>query len=235
MQVNKLDNNCYYYTEIIDDNEANNLLNIIKINEGWNEAFVDERPYDVNKDKDLDVNQGLAKAYRKSFDEKLYPEVFNTINLILKKVCLDYLRNRNMKVKKLIDKIAVIDKHLEGQVYKTHIDTIPTNEESYTVILYLNDDYEGGEISFSFIDNPEINNGIVKSKIKGTYPPYHEKNKDLISFWVKPKKFSVVIFPPTYQHTVHEVTGSEKYLVKAFWQTGNNMVKSDIKLNEFEK
>ena len=131
--------------------------------------------------------------------------------------------------------LAVIDKHLEGQVYKTHIDTMPTNEESYTVILYLNDDYKGGEISFSFIDNPEINNGIVKSKIKGTYPPYHEKNKDLISFWVKPKKFSVVIFPPTYQHTVHEVTGSEKYLVKAFWQTGNNMVKSDIKLNEFEK
>ena len=53
-----------------------NLLNIIKINEGWNEAFVDERPYDENKDKDLDVNQGLAKAYRKSFDEKLYPHVF---------------------------------------------------------------------------------------------------------------------------------------------------------------
>jgi len=49
MQVNKLDNNCYYYTEIIDDNEANNLLNRIKINEGWSEAFVDERPYDENK------------------------------------------------------------------------------------------------------------------------------------------------------------------------------------------
>ena len=59
-----------------------------------------------------------------------------------------------------------------------------------SAVLYLNDDYSGGELSF------------VKQKIK-----------------IKPKAGSVVVFPSTekFTHYVNKVTSGMKFFVPSLW------------------
>jgi hypothetical protein len=64
-----------------------------------------------------------------------------------------------------------------------------------TCTIYLNDDYEGGEISFLNIDNG-----------------------DVIDY--KPKAGDVIVFPSSepYYHGVKAVRKSDKYFIRVFWQ-----------------
>jgi len=57
----------------------------------------------------------------------------------------------------------------------------------YTAIFYLNDDYEGGEISFT------------------------DQNVS-----IKPKANSVIIFPSKYAHSVNEVKSGNRYMTQTY-------------------
>jgi len=67
--------------------------------------------------------------------------------------------------------------------------------------MYFNDDYEGGEISFTVMDD---------SKQR----PSSDLNDPNIDFWVKPKAGSVLVFPSQapYYHQAHEVKSGYKYM-----------------------
>ncbi len=71
-----------------------------------------------------------------------------------------------------------------GQEYKAHYDGNTGTGRSVSVICYLNDDYEGGEVEF-------VNFGLK----------------------VKPKKGMLLIFPSNYAYThiAHPVTSGTKY------------------------
>jgi len=73
-----------------------------------------------------------------------------------------------------------------GQEYKAHYDGGIREARSISPILYLNDDYEGGEIEF-------VNFGVK----------------------IKPKAGSLYIFPATfpYAHIAHPVTEGTKYAI----------------------
>jgi hypothetical protein len=73
-----------------------------------------------------------------------------------------------------------------GEEYKAHYDGGIREARSISPILYLNDDYEGGEIEF-------VNFGIK----------------------IKPKAGSLYIFPSTfpYAHIAHPVTEGTKYAI----------------------
>lgn len=77
-------------------------------------------------------------------------------------------------------------KYQTGQEYKAHFDGLTPSGRSISPILYLNDDYEGGEIEF-------VNFGIS----------------------IKPKAGMLVIFPANYayQHIAHPVTSGTKYAI----------------------
>lgn len=68
-----------------------------------------------------------------------------------------------------------------------------------TCTMYLNDDYEGGEIKFRILKE----NGI-----------------DYDSFKYKPKAGDVLVFPSRapYYHGVNKTTVGQKYFVRTFWQ-----------------
>ena len=70
----------------------------------------------------------------------------------------------------------------------------PGNKFIITVTMYLNDDYEGGEISF--LD--EVNNKIIN---------------------YKPEKGDITIFPSgsPYYHGVTKIFKNERYLLRMFW------------------
>ena len=70
-----------------------------------------------------------------------------------------------------------------------------------TCLFYLNDNYEGGEISFAVMD--DVTDTIL----------------DVIDY--KPKEGDMVIFPsnlPIY-HGVKPITSGEKYIIRTYWKT----------------
>jgi hypothetical protein len=80
--------------------------------------------------------------------------------------------------------------------YTQEIAEQPGYKHGITVTMYLNDDYEGGEICF------KIMNGDINDKIE------HD-----------PMAGEILIFPSgqPYYHAVKKITKGEKYFIRSFW------------------
>jgi len=82
-------------------------------------------------------------------------------------------------------------RYVAGDYYKPHSDTgLHRNDRYFTVICYLNDDFQGGQTSF-----PRLN------------------------YSVSPSCGKAVIFPATYLHSAEPVIRGEKYVIVT-WLTG---------------
>jgi len=225
MHIKKLDENCFYYTDILSEEEKEFLLSTLEKPDGWFKIYDRGQKYDSSRDPEKESNKNVMIAARKEFLKDNYPELNNLLKKAFDEALDNYCKEKNINAQKRFDGWTGIDKHYAGTVYKTHIDTTPVDLETYSILFYLNDNYEGGEISFS-LPTPgkkvEVVNGNLAEGPNGLYPPDHEKNKDLVSFWLKPKACSILIFPPLrphiYPHTAHEIRSGEKYLIKGHWQ-----------------
>lgn len=234
MNIEKIDDSLYYYTDILSQEEQDLVIKTIKDDSDWTRIHDYGHVYNPDKDPDDPANQSCMIAYRKNFNELKYNEFRAVINKAFQIATKHYEKDKNIQNGRPFTEFkggfAHVDKHLQGTTYATHIDTAPVGIESYTVLFYLNDDYIGGELSFSLPKpNKEI---IVRDNVldygllggpKGTYPPDHEKNIGLIDVWIKTKPCSIIIFPPLkpYPHTAHEVREGAKYLIKGFWQVAD--------------
>lgn len=77
-------------------------------------------------------------------------------------------------------------RYKEGEQYASHYDGGTESSRSVSVLIYMNDDYEGGEIEFT----------NFKTKIK-------------------PKAGTMILFPSNYaySHVAHPVTSGTKYVI----------------------
>ncbi len=219
MNIEKIDEDLYYYTDILTQEEQDIVINTIKNEDGWARIYNRGDAYNPDKDPDADSNQSCMVAYRKYFKGEENAEFINIIDKAFQKTTKHYREDKGIKGEAIFPPFkyfAHVDKHMQGTTYETHIDTAPSGLESYTVLFYLNDDYVGGELSFSAQGN----------KAKGTYPPDHEKNDETVYAWIKSKTCSIVIFPPLkpYPHTAHEVKEGVKYLIKGYWSPTNKVL-----------
>ena len=80
-------------------------------------------------------------------------------------------------------------KYETGQYFQSHHDSIPGTNRSISILIYLNDNYEGGEIEFIYFDKK-----------------------------IKPKAGTLIMFPSNYpyKHVAHPVTKGTKYAVATF-------------------
>ena len=88
-----------------------------------------------------------------------------------------------------------IYKYFEGQSMGSHVDYNEDNNYlEYTIVIYLNDDYEGGELYFSEFD------------IK-----------------LKPKAGSIVMYPSSfpYLHESLKITKGRKSLITHHWRNNS--------------
>jgi hypothetical protein len=238
MNIEKIDKDLYYYTDILTQEEQEIVMKTIKEDSNWNRVYDFGDTYNPDRDPDAESSQSCMIAYRKNFNGPEYSQFISIIDKGFQLTTKHYREDKGIQGGRNFPPFkdfAHVDKHLQGTTYATHIDTAPVDFESYTVLFYINDDYVGGELSFSSPEsNGEItvNNGILNygslQAPKGTYPPDHEKNAGVISHWMKTKPCSIIIFPPLkpYPHTAHEIKEGTKYMIKGFWQvTDENSTK----------
>jgi predicted 2-oxoglutarate/Fe(II)-dependent dioxygenase YbiX len=91
----------------------------------------------------------------------------------------------------------------------------PGIKPGITVTMYLNDDHEGGEISYRIFEGKDTEHVIEGTKLIPTIP----YDKPIDEFTYKPKAGDIIIFPSNipFYHGVHKVTKGFKYFVRTFW------------------
>ena len=84
-----------------------------------------------------------------------------------------------------------------------------TFNKKHCAILYLNDDYVGGQISFA------NNDANIDLQVHPNYP----QNKKLVKCWIKPRILSMLIFPLDQEisYFQHKITTRNQFSVEYYF------------------
>lgn len=87
----------------------------------------------------------------------------------------------------------------------------------YTVTIYLNDDYEGGEIDYRIFNGKETEVRLVDGDLVAIDPSYG----DIPKIAYRPQAGDIIIFPsrPPFYHGVRRVQTGTKRFVRMFWMS----------------
>lgn len=150
-----------------------------------------------NASGDSPYQFGYQKRFNNNIENEELPEI-KEINRILKNAILNasnnYAKEYNIDIGILMP--LSISKYSTGKSMGPHVDDYNNGDDpNISVVLYLNDDYEGGEINFPKQD-----------------------------VTIKPEAGSIVIFPSVepYYHQSMPVVSGIKYMCPGFWRKINN-------------
>lgn len=166
--------------------------------------------YGSTKTYDISSINALDEPYKSKM-----AFVYHTIQDSFYDVCKDYAEALGDMDEPRLFPTFNIKKYKEGTSMGAHYDQLDGDKTlRYSLVMYLNDDFDGGEISFTLSDYDGIINKVTP------HPDYdHPENKDLMDFSIKPKAGSIIIFPSSapYHHTAHLVKSKFKYMVPGHW------------------
>lgn len=139
------------------------------------------------------LNMGTAQNHRTNYNmgithlaketgTQVAMDVHNQMYFLLLSTTIPYAQKHDLD--ELFHEGYNMLKYSTGQEYKAHADGETITGRSVSAIIYLNDDYEGGEVEF-------VNFGIK----------------------IKPKAGMLLLFPSNYayRHIAHPVTSGTKY------------------------
>jgi hypothetical protein len=230
-----LDPKVYYYTDAIDnfdkfqqtlleldELESSNDFNV-NVWDNWTSSNDKTFIYGQTKTFDLSaIEQIKGEVGEKS--KYIYDAVMTTFT----NICKDYASSLGDFDEPRLFPTFNIKKYNSGMGMGAHFDQLDGDQTlRYSLVMYLNDDCEGGEISFQLKD---YDGGWTSSDgwVRGA--PAVDLDYDVavadksIDFGVKPKANSVIIFPASapYFHTAHVVKSGHKCMVPGHW-IHNNM------------
>lgn len=225
-----LDPKVYYYTDAIEDFDnfwkvlkelddlEQNLSSDVNVWKTWTSSndkdfiYGETKTFDINAIKNLDGEVAEKSKY-----------VYDAIMTALYNVSKDYASSLGDFDEPRLFPTFNIKKYNTGMGMGAHFDQLDGDQTlRYSLVMYLNDDCEGGEISFQLKD---YDGGWTSSEgwVRGA--PAVDLDYEVavadkaIDFGVKPKANSVVIFPAyaPYFHTAHVVKSGVKYMVPGHW------------------
>ena len=228
MKVEKLDPKVYYYTDAIENfdlfqktlKELDELGDFNEVNlwEPWtssnDKTFIYGETKTFNIDKINTINNEVSEKSR---------YVYDAIMKTLHDVCKDYASSLGDFDEPRLFPTFNIKKYNTGMGMGAHFDQLDGDQTlRYSLVMYLNDDCEGGEISFQLKD---YDGGWNSSDGWVSGAPHVDLDYEIavedkaIDFGVKPKANSVIIFPAyaPYFHTAHTVKSGVKYMVPGHW------------------
>lgn len=202
-----LEEKVYYYTNVIEDPKK--LVEAIENDnkDPWGEWMAcSGMEYIYGTDKSISPSDP-------SDEKNTY--IYSTLQKAFDDVARDYAAAHGITDEPKLFPMYPIKKYMAGTFMGSHFDQQEGDERlKVSFVLYLNDDYEGGEISFT-IASPE---GILSQP--GPNPDFEiAKEGGNYTFYVKPKAGSMIVFPPSppYHHTAHLVKSGSKYMVPQHW------------------
>lgn len=122
----------------------------------WSEARVTNSATPIKKARDcVDFKMNTKSLGPINDQNKELHEVYSEIYEKLKKCVNDYCQYWGIEVK-YYEVFNFVKYEGEGKEFKIHADHGPVYSATVSAVIYLNDDYEGGEIYFPRLDNKII-------------------------------------------------------------------------------
>ena len=230
MNVEKLDPKTYYYTDAIEDFDTfkqvwKDLDTLEQYSESgvnvWNPwTSSNDKTFIYGETKTFDVN-AINSLSGEVAEKSKY--IYDAIMTTMYNVCKDYATSLGDFDEPRLFPTFNIKKYNTGMGMGAHFDQLDGDQTlRYSLVMYLNDDCDGGEISFQLKD---YDGGWTSSEgwVRGA--PAVDLDYDVavadkaIDFGLKPKANSVVIFPAyaPYFHTAHVVKSGHKFMVPGHW------------------
>jgi hypothetical protein len=235
MNRNILGEKVYYYTDSIEnfdlfmktlqDLDSMESLGVADVNlwKSWTSSNDVNFIYGQTKTFYLEAIQN----FKNEIGEKS-EYIYNSIMKTFYDVCKDYASSLGDGDEPKIFPTFNIKKYNSGMAMGSHFDQLDGDKTlRYSMVMYLNDDYDGGEISFQLRDYSggwtSTDGWLIGAPSVDLDYETAIKNKS-IDFGIKPKANSVVIFPAEapYFHTAHTIKSGFKYMVPGHW-IHNNM------------
>jgi len=197
MILNVLEKNIFYYKNAIDDPYT--LIENLERLDLFSDIYSPITKWNLWKASNSDTVYGSVKESKFSIDYSRNAYDLDQINIskkiksVVEKCAKDYYEQTGINPDFLPD-YYTINKYLPDVYMGPHVDYEgegrTTLIPSISMVLYLNDNYEGGKIEF-----PE--QGIS----------------------IKPEAGSLIIFPSNkpYYHDPKPVTSGSKYMIPLFW------------------
>lgn len=219
----KLHENIYYYTDVLEDpKKVLDLIELLDTKEesysaipkwnNWNSSSRDGTIFGKKKDFNLNNVESLPSEIKKDADF-----IIAEIRSAIANVAKSFVKDRGLGGEPNISPFVGISKYIEGCAMGAHYDRqAGDNSLEYSIIIYWNDDYEGGELSFIVRD--EDFRLPQNSHLRPPDDALDPSVKDLVTFTIKPKAGSALIFPSTdpYKHQVHIMKKGVKYITPGF-------------------
>ena len=191
MKLTVLADKIFYYEDVI-DNPAEIVSTLEDTNSALNADSLISSWHDWTASDDSGFLFGARKMtnpdnYANS-TEKLQ-SVYDILKNALTNTAMDYVNKNGLDSGRQAP--ISISKYFEGAFMGPHTDSSPEpTVEHISSVLYLNDNYEGGEINFP--------------------------NQDIC---IKPKAGSIVVFPsiPPFVHESKKIISGTKYMSPGFW------------------
>jgi hypothetical protein len=203
-----LEEKVYYYTDVIED--PHKLVQDLENISEWGEWMAcSGEHYVYGTDKTI-----ISSSKEPYEGAAVNDEIYKIMSDAFYKVAKDYAESQGDFSEPNLFEAMPVKKYNAGTYMGAHFDQQEGDERlKYSLVMYLNDDYEGGEISFT-IREP---NGVVT----GPTPEVDLSlaDPDSYTFAVKPSAGSIIIFPPSppYHHTAHLVKSGFKYMAPQHW------------------
>ena len=207
MNLEILEKKVYYYTNVIEEPEK-----LVKAIEGDNEDSWGEWASGGGKHYVYGTDKSISEP---NSSDKQNSYIYSTLQKAFDEVARHYAKAQGILEEPKLFPMYPIKKYQPGTFMGAHLDQQEGDKRlKVSFVMYLNDDYEGGEISFT-IASPD---GVLKGPGPEEDFTKAEKNKRF-TFAVKPKAGSVIVFPPSppYHHTAHLVKSGYKYMVPQHW------------------
>lgn len=219
----------YYYTEVMENFGPfmETLRDLDSIGSAENDVNAWKSWTSSN---DVNFVYGETKTFYLEAIEALQNEVgtkskyvYDSVMKALRDVCEDYASLMGDGDEPNLFPTFNVKKYDVGMAMGSHFDQLDGDKTlRYSLVMYLNDDYEGGEISFQLRDYDggwTSTDGWVRGAPSVDLDYEGAVRSKSIDFGVKPKANSVVIFPSSapYFHTAHTVKSGFKYMIPGHW------------------
>jgi hypothetical protein len=217
-----LENKIYYYPDgvknfselmkTIDDVDSLDQENGAESWLDWTAS--NDKNFIYGKTKSFDINEINRVDSSPEYKEKM-KYIYDTIQESFYDVSADYAKTIGDPDEPRLFPTFNIKKYNSGIGMGSHFDQLDGDKTlRYSLVMYLNDDFDGGEISFLLSDYEDV------KKVSSPDLDYEiALGKGQIQFGIKPKAGSIIIFPSAapYYHTAHVVKSNFKYMVPGHW------------------